>query len=328
MLEILRGSEDLLCTWDVLIARALADDVISPELSGAKCSALKDFMINRGYLYVNCFEERHPSVLQLFFVRNPKRQASLETERDGGNATETCTVSRTCASIGSDADNEKPMVVSRAGNNLSKDGPKSRSFSQLGQDLWALQNTDYLTGGYFVEVGAANGVELSNTCLLEADFGWEGIYVEPNPEFLKQLSVNRSCIISADCVGENTGDEVEFIFADVLGGISKYANDDFHKDKRREYYENGLIGRFTTITLADLLRKYEAPKYIDYLSLDIEGSEYDILSVFPFQEFHIRLITVEHNYTTRRKKIRELLENVGYSCEERDWDDWYVLGRD
>ena len=82
--------------------------------------------------------------------------------------------------------------------------------------------------------------------------------------------------------------------------------------------------RLTTISLDDFLKKYDAPRTIDYMSVDTEGSEYDILSVFPFEDWDIRLLTVEHNYTPARENICALLESHGYVRTEMQFDDWYA----
>jgi hypothetical protein len=81
----------------------------------------------------------------------------------------------------------------------------------------------------------------------------------------------------------------------------------------------------TTVSLDEFLRKHNAPRTIDYLSIDTEGSEYEILKSFPFDQWEIRLITVEHNFTPIRASIRELLTAKGYVCREAQWDDWYEL---
>ena len=207
----------------------------------------------------------------------------------------------------------------------SEAGLKSQSLAQLGQDLWALERTGYKRGGYFVEFGATDGVSLSNTWLLENKFDWTGICAEPNPDFYAMLSASRKCQISADCIAGETGREVEFILAGVFGGISEYAELDIHKDKRSAYKGQGRTLKLTTISLHDFLKKYNAPKHIDYLSVDTEGSEYDILNGFPFEEWRIKLITVEHNFTDAREDIRMLLESKGYVRTEMQWDDWYEL---
>jgi hypothetical protein len=79
--------------------------------------------------------------------------------------------------------------------------------------------------------------------------------------------------------------------------------------------------------LNDLLIKHRAPKYIDYLSIDTEGSEYEILEAFNFNEFSFGIITVEHNYTPQRDMIFALLTGHGYIRKYENisaFDDWYV----
>ena len=67
-----------------------------------------------------------------------------------------------------------------------------------------------------------------------------------------------------------------------------------------------------TITLEDLLKEYKAPNEIDYLSIDTEGSEYDILKNFRFNNYFFKVITVEHNNTKNKLLIDQLLEKNGY----------------
>lgn len=200
---------------------------------------------------------------------------------------------------------------------------KQKSVSQLGQDLWVLGKTDYKREGFFVEFGATDGVKLSNTFLLEKEFGWKGICAEPNPKHFHKLKNNRNCIVSNQCIGGTTGQEIEFIFADAFGGSAVYADADNHKSKREAYRKAGHTAILTSISLHDFLIQHQAPKNIDYLSIDTEGSEYEILKAFPFKEWNIRLLTVEHNFTERRKDIRKVLEGHGYQCLEAQWDDWF-----
>ncbi|PCH75566.1 MAG: hypothetical protein COC12_00010 [Rhodobacteraceae bacterium] len=200
---------------------------------------------------------------------------------------------------------------------------ESRATSQLGQDLWVLEQTGHKQGGFFVEFGATDGVLLSNTFLLETGFGWTGICAEPNPQFFRKLRTNRSCITVPDCIMGRTGQTVEFILADEYGGAAEFAHNDNHSTKRAAFQANGETITLQSISLEDLLKKYGAPQTIDYLSIDTEGSEYEILKAFPFDEWDIRLLTVEHNFTPIREDIRLLLEGHGYTCTEMQWDDWY-----
>jgi FkbM family methyltransferase len=199
------------------------------------------------------------------------------------------------------------------------------STSQLGQDLWVLQKTGHKRGGYFVEFGATNGILLSNTYLLENRYDWRGICAEPHPGFFAQLRKNRRCQVSDACIAGEGGRDVEFILADEYGGIADFANTDMHAEKRNAFRAAGKTMHLMTTSLDELLTSHRAPRNIDYLSIDTEGSEYEILKSFPFERWRIRCITVEHNYQPVREAIRLLLESHGYQREEAQWDDWYHL---
>lgn len=201
-----------------------------------------------------------------------------------------------------------------------------RSVSQLGQDLWVLEKTGYKRNGFFVEFGATDGVLLSNSWLLETEFGWQGICAEPNPKLFAKLRENRQCKTSEACITGLSGKKVNFIYADVYGGSAEYANNDAHGSKREAYRAMGQVSTIVGVSLNDFLQQNGAPKDIDYLSVDTEGSEFEILEKFPFDQWNIRLLTVEHNFTQRRADIRALLEANGYCCTEQQWDDWYEKG--
>jgi len=214
-------------------------------------------------------------------------------------------------------------IQNDASGETRKDVIYRQAMSQLGQDSWVLERTQYKRNGFFVEFGATDGVLLSNTWLLENEFSWQGICAEPNPEFFEQLRQNRSCIVSDACIGESTGDLVEFVFAGAYGGQTKFSEIDQHYSKRRAYIDTGRVAQLSTISLHDLLILHSAPKDIDYISIDVEGGEYDVLKSFPFCEWNVKLLTIEHNFSETRSKVRELLTAQGYKCTEAQWDDWY-----
>lgn len=208
-------------------------------------------------------------------------------------------------------------------NHILSFGRKSKS--QLSQDVFVLSETGFKRGGYFVEFGGTDGVQFSNTHLLEKEFGWNGIVAEPATSWYIALPKNRSCHIDFGCVWSKTGERLEFnnVLDAELSTINSFSNCDEHSKAR----ETGLKYDVTTISLLDLLKKYDAPKEIDYLSIDTEGSEYEILSAFDFDAYKIKIITCEHNYTPMRQKIFELLSSKGYVRKYPYLsllDDWYV----
>jgi len=199
------------------------------------------------------------------------------------------------------------------------------SRSQLGQDLFALSYLGFRPGGYFVEFGATNGIDLSNSYLLETQFGWNGIVAEPARRWHTDLRKNRICHIETNCVWRESDSVLTFNEADSgeYSTIDSYSSSDENSQKRR----NGQTYSVETISLKDLLDKYKAPGTIDFLSIDTEGSEYEILRNFEFNKYQFRVITCEHNYGPEREEIFALLTGHGYvrKFEELStFDDWYV----
>ena len=197
--------------------------------------------------------------------------------------------------------------------------------SQFGQDIVALLASKIQRKGYFVEFGATDGRRYSNTHWLEKKFDWNGIVAEPLPSWHRKLNRNRNCIIDKRCVWSSTGTVIEFL--DVhnreLSTARQYADSDNYYNARMD----SNVINVETVSLRDLLAFHKAPKVIDYMSIDTEGSEFDILKNFPFHEYQFNFMSVEHNFTPNRQKIRDLLWKNGYKPildKISECDDWFA----
>ena len=201
--------------------------------------------------------------------------------------------------------------------------------SQIGQDEWVNTILKDKNTGYFIELGACDGVNISNTLYFE-NKGWDGLCIEPNDILFKQLMSNRKCSKSNCLVSGVKGLVVDFSMCGCLSGIID--------DNTGPFTRKNNSVRKTTSTLEDVLDFHKAPHIIDYLSLDVEGHEYDILKTFPFDKYSFRCITVEHNEPhvgpAMQMQIRNFLENVGFTFikgndDVNGWghgpiDDFYV----
>lgn len=202
----------------------------------------------------------------------------------------------------------------------------SRSKACYLQDLYVTYKLRDKRGGFFVEFGAADGVFLSNTYSLEKSLDWDGILAEPLPEWNRKLLQNRDASIDNRCVWRESGKVLEFNVARAhpeLSSLKGFGENDSCAQARAVDSEIILV---ETVSLNDLLTQYGAPRTIDYLSIDTEGSEYEILSTFDFGRFDVRVITVEHNFTDTREAIRRLLQSHGFVREFEIFsknDDWY-----
>jgi len=219
----------------------------------------------------------------------------------------------------------KTIAILKSDNKALTDKYLPLSTSQILQDIFVLDHFRYKQNGYFVEFGATNGLNLSNTYILEKYFKWNGILAEPAKNWHKELKQNRNCIIETDCVWSSTGESLQFIEAKSaeLSTISNFKDNDIHSQVRIEKRKYQV----PSISLMDLLKRHNAPKRISYLSIDTEGSEFEILKNFEFSKYSIGVITCEHNYGANREKIKELLEFNGFTRvhdEVSQFDDWYV----
>ena len=193
-----------------------------------------------------------------------------------------------------------------------------RSYSQVDQDLWVLEMLNNKKNGYFLDVGAYDGIKYSNSLLLEKDFDWTGLLIEAHPDNFNTLKNNRKNTLVPYAVSDYNG---KIIFENECGTGSKVVE------------KNGLS--IDCITFEKMFEMYNVPNYIDYISLDIEGMEYLSLTKFPFDKYKFKLLTVEHNLymsgSENKEKIKDILLKNGYviykenvSHNELPFEDWYI----
>ena len=188
--------------------------------------------------------------------------------------------------------------------------------SQIGQDRWVAEKVfPGVTNGYFLDVGSADGFLNSNTWALERR-GWKGICVDPFPSNMQ----GRTCQMFREAVDAEGGKKVQFAAAGELGGISNYL------DRWKDVVKDAKTVELTTVTLDNILQRANAPSFIHFMSLDIEGAELEALRGFPFDHHKLGSIAIEHNNEEpKRSQIEELLKAKGYT-KAHTWmqDDFYL----
>lgn len=190
--------------------------------------------------------------------------------------------------------------------------------SALGQDEW-IMNEVYpsKTGGTFIEAGALNGVDESNTVRLERERDWTGLLIEPATPYFRELQKNRKAQLENVCLLDRET-EVDFLEAGGHGGIPQFFS--------AQYAQQGRATRKRAVPLQQLWEKHRLPARVDYLSLDTEGTELTILQALPWNRLSIGALTIEHNHHPElRDGLRELLRGHGYVlCREVLVDDWWL----
>lgn len=192
--------------------------------------------------------------------------------------------------------------------------------SQLGADDWILSMFPNDYEGFFLDVGCGDGEFISNTFSLEQK-GWRGICIDAFPRNMEKRT--KSTVISGIVYSEKDV-EVEFVVPEnqdlsairqCLGCHAKLV-----KDTTLSKHT------FKTMLLQDVLDANECPATIDYMNLDIEGAEYEVLRVFPFDRYTIKYLSVEHNWEyPKTDQIHNVLVNNNFELlKEVKWDRWYV----
>ena len=204
--------------------------------------------------------------------------------------------------------------------------------SQLYQDVFASFVVGDKFDKTFFEFGATNGVNLSNSYTLETLLNWKGALSEPSPQWHSELKKNRpNTEIITDCVWSQSEKKLDFFVSD--DGPLSSLNDFKEHDKismpanTKSRVKSGKIVSVKTISLNHVIEKKFKFKSPSYISVDTEGSEYEILKVFDFKRFRPIVFTIEHNFTELQLKIDKLMKLNDYVRVFKKitlFDAWYI----
>ena len=164
--------------------------------------------------------------------------------------------------------------------------------SQKAQDFWVASILGEKQDGFFLDLAAADGRTHSNTFYFEKVFNWRGILIEPNPTFFTQLEQNRT----GTCINEvvsNACHSLEFRYDNGQRGGIVASDTDNSPAARGDELPAATIEQRMARPLTDILDELEAPDYIDYFSLDVEGAEERVIAPFDFKKYRFGLLTIE-----------------------------------
>jgi FkbM family methyltransferase len=171
--------------------------------------------------------------------------------------------------------------------------------------------------GFFLDIGANDGVTYSNTYFQEINREWTGICVEPLPDTFRKLKESRRCILENCAVGKSDG-HATFLaiegYGEMLSGLkNNYTKKHLERidSEIATYGGNKKEIEIVTKNVNTMLASHGV-KHIDYCNIDTEGSELTILKAIDFSKVQIDVITVEANYDWDRFKLRLLLTFKGY----------------
>lgn len=211
-----------------------------------------------------------------------------------------------------------PVLLNAPGRRVTSAPSAFRGLN--GVDVALAQHLDLSQPGYYIELGANDGLRQSNTYFLEQQHGWRGLLIEPSLNNYLELIRNRSPennFVCAACVSFDYPDEfVRMRYANLMSVSSSLDIDlpdaeqhivegvRFLRDSR-EVVDFGAVAR----TLSEVLLEVDAPSRIELLSLDVEGAELEVLRGVDHQRHRFDKIIVECRDIER---LDEYLTQVGY----------------
>lgn len=180
--------------------------------------------------------------------------------------------------------------------------------SQVGQDRY-LNEVIFKDkkNGFFVDIGAHDGYTFSNSYFFEDKRGWDGICVEPMPDVFKELSKRRTCKCINAAVSSIKG-EVQFLVDKGFDMLSCIYNENNEEDRQKLESGKAELIKIPSIPMNEILQDVNRP--IDFVSIDTEGFELDVLKSIDLERFDIKAFTIENN--SRKSHLRDYLIPLGY----------------
>lgn len=200
-----------------------------------------------------------------------------------------------------------------------------RNGSQYGQ-AFLIGELLYSKPGYYVDVGARCGKAISNTRFLEKK-GWSGVCIEPHPDLFSQLKENRSCNL-VNCAASSHDGALKFVklLEEPFGNsglLETFPNPNRLSGMRHEIIEVEVK------TLDRILTDIGAPEHIQYLDVDVEGHEEDVLEGLDLNKYKIDYIGIEcRTETPKFDRINKRLRGFGYIAFANIGSDIFFMKRD
>jgi FkbM family methyltransferase len=154
--------------------------------------------------------------------------------------------------------------------------------------------------GFFVEAGANDGLNQSNTLFLERKYHWNGLLIEPIPRLAHECAKNRKKSLTMNVAlvsPANSGKLVELVDVDLMSVVadSKNANESILRTAEEIQGISRERCSITGLTLTSVLDSANAPTNFELLSLDVEGFELEVLQGLDLSKFAPQFILIETN---------------------------------
>ena len=208
----------------------------------------------------------------------------------------------------------------------TSDNIPEKYFAQFGEDRILDAIFLHRSEGNCVEVGANDGMTDSMTYHFEL-FGWNCLLVEPIPDLARKISVKRNCIVKNYAASSEEG-EASFIIAEEALGMSglELTRKQLQAITRAGGTQKEIKVRKKTL---DGILEESNFREIDFISIDVEGHELEVLKGFSLEKFNPRIVLLEDNSNQTDAAVQNYMKSKGYIIFKRTGvNDWYALEND
>lgn len=181
--------------------------------------------------------------------------------------------------------------------------------SEDGEDIILYNFFGRKDSGFYIEIGAYNGVELSNTYFFES-VGWNGILIEPDPGLFQKCLLSRPNSNVLNVAASDRPGTINFTLAKGAEWLS--FNGDNESRENRIIAQGGSLERIQVpcLTLNEILQNSD--QEIDFVSLDVEGYELNVLRGFDIDRFRPRVFVIEQGEFDDQSPVSLMLKKHGY----------------
>jgi FkbM family methyltransferase len=198
---------------------------------------------------------------------------------------------------------------------------KRHSRSQQGEDAYAVENFfKGLCGGIYVELGALDGVKLSNTYFFRHALEWKGALIEPNKRLFEKLKKNRApeddVFNAAVCASKQVVHFLDDGRNGATSGVVEFMTPAFAKKWHERTNSLATLTRIVCKSLSEILSESDVvgAGHVDFLSVDVEGGEFEVIKTLDFNKHQFGVIFYEadeHN-PVKNEALKSFLANRGY----------------
>jgi FkbM family methyltransferase len=189
-------------------------------------------------------------------------------------------------------------------------------YSQHGEDIFLENIFSKKNNGVCIEVGAYNGISASNTYLFEKK-GWNCLCIEPIKSAFNECVKNRKVVVNCCIASKDDEDKVFTIFhLDTnLCAISSLEPDERLIESHKHLITNKTTEMVKVRSLTSLMDEMNFPTNIDFISIDTENTELDVLKGIDFIKYNIKMLVVENNFN--EPFCKDYLEQFEYKLIHR-----------